>query len=69
MKRNQICSNKGPDPLQRGDDYKNVEMGWGYLKISSSRTTLPIYPDLTQIILRWGIQVYSNEGVTLFQER
>jgi hypothetical protein len=21
------CSNKGPDPLQRGDNYKNAKMG------------------------------------------
>jgi hypothetical protein len=32
------CSNKGPDPLQRGDNYKNVKMGWGHFKIFS-RTT------------------------------
>jgi hypothetical protein len=35
------CSNKGPDPLQRGDNYKNVKMGWGNLKIFFSRTTEP----------------------------
>jgi hypothetical protein len=23
-------SNKGAGPLQRGDDDKNVKMGWGY---------------------------------------
>jgi hypothetical protein len=34
----QACSNKGPGPLQRGDNYKNVKMGWGHLKIFS-RTT------------------------------
>jgi hypothetical protein len=28
----QVCSNKGPDPLQRGDNPKNVKMGWGHLK-------------------------------------
>jgi hypothetical protein len=28
-----VCSNKGPGPLQRGDNYKNVKMGWGHLKI------------------------------------
>jgi hypothetical protein len=33
------CSNKGPDPLQRGDNYKNAKMGWGHLKIFFSRTT------------------------------
>jgi hypothetical protein len=28
------CSNKGPGPLQRGDNYKNAEMGWIILKSS-----------------------------------
>jgi hypothetical protein len=38
----QVCSNKGPGPLQRGDNLKNVKMGWGLLKIFFSRTTGPI---------------------------
>jgi hypothetical protein len=29
----QVCSNKGPGPLQRGDNDKNVKRGWGNLKI------------------------------------
>jgi hypothetical protein len=29
----QVCSNKGPDPLHRGDNHKNVKMGWGHLRI------------------------------------
>jgi hypothetical protein len=29
----QVCSNKGPGPLQRGDNHKNEKMGWGHLKI------------------------------------
>jgi hypothetical protein len=33
------CSNKGPGPLQRGDNYKNAKMGWGDLEIFFSRTT------------------------------
>jgi hypothetical protein len=28
MKRIQVCSNKGPDPLQRGDNHRNVRKGW-----------------------------------------
>jgi hypothetical protein len=28
----QVCSIKGPGPLQRGDNHKNVKMGWGHLK-------------------------------------
>jgi hypothetical protein len=27
----QVCSNKGPGPLQRGDNYKNLKMGLGNL--------------------------------------
>jgi hypothetical protein len=41
MKGIQVCSNKGPGPLQRGDNHKNVKMWWGHLKIFS-RTTVPI---------------------------
>jgi hypothetical protein len=41
MKGIQVCLNKGPGSLQRGDNYKNVKMGWGHLKIFS-RTTGPI---------------------------
>jgi hypothetical protein len=37
-----VCSNKGPGPLQRGDNHKNAKMGWGYFKIFFSRTTGPI---------------------------
>jgi hypothetical protein len=33
-------NNKGPGPLQRGDNHKNAKMGWGHLKIFS-RTTEP----------------------------
>jgi hypothetical protein len=35
VKTIQVCSNKGPDPLQRGDNPKNVKMRWGLLKIFS----------------------------------
>jgi hypothetical protein len=34
-------SNKGPGPLQKGDDHKNAKIGWGHLKIFLSRTTEP----------------------------
>jgi hypothetical protein len=30
VKRIQVCSIKGPGPLQRGDNYKNEKMGWGH---------------------------------------
>jgi hypothetical protein len=39
VKENQVCSNKGPDPLQRGEKHKNEKMGWGNLKMFFSRTT------------------------------
>jgi hypothetical protein len=37
----QVCSNKGLGPLQRGDNNKNVKMGWGHLKIFFLRTMKP----------------------------
>jgi hypothetical protein len=36
-----IYSNEGPD-LQRGDNHKNIRIGWGHFKIFFSRTTGPI---------------------------
>jgi hypothetical protein len=36
------CSNKGPGPLQRGDNHKNAKMGWVHLKIFL-RITEPEY--------------------------
>jgi hypothetical protein len=47
----QFFLNKWPAPLQRGDNHKNVKIGWGLLKIFS-RTTGPILITLAQIILR-----------------
>jgi hypothetical protein len=38
MKGIQVCSG----PFQRGDNHKNVEMGWGHFKIFFSRATGPI---------------------------
>jgi hypothetical protein len=61
----QVCSNKGPGPLQRGDNHKNVKMGWGHLKIFFSRTTGPILTRLgTNQPLVKGIQVCSKEGIS-----
>jgi hypothetical protein len=37
----QVCSNKGPGPFQRGDNHKNLKMGWGRLKIFFYITTGP----------------------------
>jgi hypothetical protein len=58
MKANQVCSNKGPGPLQRGDNHTNVKMGRGHLKIFFSRTNV-------LILTRLGtnhLQACSNEG-------
>jgi hypothetical protein len=41
VKRILNCSNKGPGPLETGENHKNAEMGWGHLKIFFSRTTEP----------------------------
>jgi hypothetical protein len=60
VKEIQVYSNKGPDPLLRGNNYKNVKMGWGHLKIFS-RTTRPIITRLG-INHPWGIKVCSNKG-------
>jgi hypothetical protein len=64
MKGNQICYNKGPGSLQRGDNHKKVKkMGWGHLKIFS-RTTGSILARLsTNHPWVKGIQVSSNKGV------
>jgi hypothetical protein len=58
----QICTNKGPGPLQRGDNHKNAKIGWGHLKIFS-RTTGPISTKLGRKhpwILK-GIQNCTND--------
>jgi hypothetical protein len=65
-KENSNLSNNGPGPLQRGDNHKNVKMGWGLLKIFFSRTTEPILTRLnTNHPYVERIQVCSNEGKTL----
>ena len=56
------CSNKGPGPLQRGDNHKNDKMGWGHLKILFSRTSGPILTRLgTNHPWGKGFQVCSNK--------
>jgi hypothetical protein len=42
-----------PGPLLRGDNHKNVKMGWGHLDIFFSRTTWPILTRLG-INCPWG---------------
>jgi hypothetical protein len=61
----QFCSNKGPGPLQRGDNHKNVRKGWVHLKIFYSIITGPILIDLAQIILRWRrFKFVQTKGIT-----
>jgi hypothetical protein len=63
MKGIQVCSNKGPGSLQRGDNHKSVKMRWGHLKILFSSTT---GPNLTRLGTNhpWSkrIQVSLKEG-------
>jgi hypothetical protein len=62
MKEIQVYSNKRSVPFQRGDNHKNVRMGWGHLKIFS-RTTGPMLTRLgTNHPWGEGIQVCSSEG-------
>jgi hypothetical protein len=59
----QVCSNKGLALLQRGDNHKNVNMGWGYLKILFSRTPGQILTRLgTNHPWRKRIQQFLKEG-------
>jgi hypothetical protein len=59
----QVCSNKGPGPLQRGVNHKNVKMRWGHLKIFLSRT-------IGLILTRLGTNHPLGEGDSrLFKER
>jgi hypothetical protein len=63
VKRIQVTcsSNEGLSLFQRGDNHKNVRMGWGHLKIFS-RTNVPILIKLGTNPWVKGIQVCSNEG-------
>jgi hypothetical protein len=67
MKGIQICSNKGPGPVLREDNHRNVKMWWDHLKIFS-RNTGPISTRLG-IKHPWvkGIQVCSKKEITLLQ--
>jgi hypothetical protein len=41
VKEIQVWTNKGPGPLQRVDNHKNVKIGWDHLKILKLRTVKP----------------------------
>jgi hypothetical protein len=49
VKRIQVSSNKGPGPLQRGDNHKNVKMWWGHLKILFLR---PMKPEKAEFYMK-----------------
>jgi hypothetical protein len=67
MKGNQVCSNKGPGPLQSGDNLRNVKVGWGNLKIFS-RTTGPILTRLgTNHPWVEGFKFVHMKGITPLQ--
>jgi hypothetical protein len=51
----QVSSNKGPGPLQRGDNHKNVKLRWGHLKIFSRTIGL--------ILTRLGINHPWGKGI------
>jgi hypothetical protein len=64
---NSSLFNNGPGPLQRGDNHKNVKMGWGHLKIFFSRTIGPILSRLgTNCLWVKGIQIFSKKGDSPF---
>jgi hypothetical protein len=58
-----VCSNKGPSSLQRGDNHKNVKMGWGHLKISTSTTALANFNQT------WHISSLGEGDSSLFKRR
>jgi hypothetical protein len=63
----EVYSNKGPGSLQRGDNHKNVKMGWGHLKIFFSKTIGPILTRLgTNYPWIKGIPICSIEGDSPF---
>ena len=62
MKGIQVCSNEGPRPFPRGDNYEIVKRHWRNLKIFFSRTTGPFSTQLgTKHPWVKVIQVCSNE--------
>ena len=63
----QVCSNEGPCPFPRGDNFEIAKIHWQNLKIFFSRTTWPISIE-NGIKHPWvkGIQICSNEGPRLF---
>jgi hypothetical protein len=68
MKEIKVCSYKGPGPLQRGDNHKNVKLGCGYLKIFFSRTTCPSLTRLgTNNLWGRGFKFVQTKGIARLQ--
>jgi hypothetical protein len=59
----QVCSNKGPGPLQRGDNHKNVKMGWG------SFTNNFLQNHRTNFNQTWHKLSLEGEDVSFFKGR
>ena len=57
-----MCSNKGPDPIQRGDNHKNLNIGWGNLNIFSRTTGLILTRQGTNHPMIKRLQVSLKEG-------
>jgi hypothetical protein len=58
----QICTNRGPGPLERGGNHKNVKMGWGHLRIFSGTSGTILTTLGTNHPCGKGIQVCSIKG-------
>jgi hypothetical protein len=54
--------NKGPGPLEMGDNHKNLKMGWGNLNIFSRTTGLILNRLGTNHLRIEKIQVSLKEG-------
>ena len=68
MKGIQACSNIRPDSLKRGDNHKNVKIGWDLLNIFSSRTTGPILTKLgTNHHWEEGFKFVQMKGIAPLQ--
>jgi hypothetical protein len=67
MKKIQVCSSKGPGPLLRGDNYKNLKLGWSHLKIFFSRTVGPILTTLGTNDPGGGFKFVQMKGIAPLQ--
>ena len=64
----QVCSNEGPRPFPRGDDYELGKIHWQNFKNLFSRTTGPISTYMVQSIFGWRrYKFVQMKDHTLFQ--